>query len=360
MGCWNETDGLTQMPIEYGDPVRMFLLVENKHSFVRSGILYNSTDLWQPFGLPLRGIYDEYGGIVNIQQDIFSDLLLTSLKEKIIKLPNRMGEAFDPETLDWNTVINFLTDEGLRIGDPFAVDFLNTRLDEMLEEVKKLVPDLPDNGYSSERADLAKKQKKEVEKVEEVCTVYHMMIHEEIYTAVSRQAIPSERFGSLSEGNIAKEMRIAAKEFMKEIREDHKSFIKASKKEQEYLKFSQMMRNSDNLFARTANDLVGHGSHKYLKVYLDFIKQKIEAGASDNDPHIQELIDQMIDFAAFSQAMALMRKMWMPQCGKGGQDREFSLHKFLGEKIVSFSEKKIKQWEEEYGEDIEEDNAEKE
>ena len=51
--------------------------------------------------------------------------------------------------------------------------------------------------------------------------------------------------------------------------------------------------------------------------------------------------------------MSLLRKMWLPQSGKGGQDREYVLHKFLGETIASFSEKKIKKWDEEMGDDDE-------
>lgn len=159
MGCWNETCGVTQMPIEGGDPVRLFLLVESPRYRSEGGILYHSSDLWRPFGLPLKGTYDEYGRIENIQEDVLSDILLDALKEMVIEVPNRMGEVFKREKLDWQTVIDFLTDEGLKITDPFDVSRITKKLNQLLAEFKEKFPKLPDNGWSPERSELADEQK---------------------------------------------------------------------------------------------------------------------------------------------------------------------------------------------------------
>src|SRR5271170_5879286 len=130
MGCWNETCGISQMPIEGGDKVRMFLIVENEWAGEAVAHSY-STDLWKTLGLPLRGTYDEYGRIENIEEDDLSDLLLSSLKDIVVEVPNRMGEVFKHEKLDWTIAIDFLTDEGLRVTNPNHLSFIHKKMDEL-------------------------------------------------------------------------------------------------------------------------------------------------------------------------------------------------------------------------------------
>jgi hypothetical protein len=359
MGCWNETCGITQMPIEHGDKIRMFLIVDSKH-WNDSGVLHYSTDLWKPFGLSLKGTYDEYGRIENIEEDAISDLLLASIKKVIVEVPNRMGEIFKREELDWETVIEFLTDEGLKITDPHHMPFIDKRLNAILQSMKEKFPDLPDNGWSSERSDLADEQKKAVAEDSNIIRMYHVMVHEDIYQALINYKVPAVRFSSWTEGNLRAELELGAKQFVAEVRADIVDTSKLSKDEMMLHHLNKFMRKSEtqNRFVSAANHLNGnYGSGQYLSKYLDFIEERVAGGAADDDVVIKSLVDQFIDFVCFNQAMTLLRKMWSPQCGKGGQDREFVLHKFLGETIAAFSDKKMKAWDEEYGEhDIDEDN----
>lgn len=57
----------------------------------------------------------------------------------------------------------------------------------------------------------------------------------------------------------------------------------------------------------------------------------------------------------FSRAMSFMRKLWSPQTGKGGQDREYVMYRHLAEATLNLCDKKIKQWNEMMAEDEEED-----
>jgi hypothetical protein len=363
MGCWNETCGITQMPICAGDPVRMFLIVENKYGDTGPALSYNS-EIWKPFGLPIKGTYDEYGRIENIEEDALSDFLLETIKEMVIEVPNRMGDVFKREELTWETVIDFLTDEGLKVTNPFDVELIGKRLDAILAKVKELVPNLPDNGWSSERSDLAKQQKKEVEGIRSVSTMYHMMVHEDVYQALARKyKAPEERFSSWTNGNLRAKLEVDAKAYIVDARKQVEQTKGMS--DIDLVKFKWELRDlrgfSSNRFVSATNHLNGnYNSGEYLRKYLDFVEKRISEGASDDDPQIQELTNQFIDFCCFNQCMVLLRKQWEPQCGKGGQDREFVLHKFLGETIVAFSEKKIKEWDEEYGEDIEDADSEEE
>jgi hypothetical protein len=363
MGCWNETCGLTQMPICGGDPVRMFLIVENAYPRgSRDVCISYGTELWRPFGLPLKGTYDEYGRLENIEEDCMSNFLLESLREMVVEVPNRMGDVFKREELDWPTAIDFIADEGLRVTDPFDVANITKKLDKILAEVREKVPNLPDNGWSIERSDMAKEQKKVVEDDPRVVTMYHMMVHEDVYQAVLNYKVPAERFSSWTDGDIKETMRQGAKDYIAQVRQDLADMAKMS--EAEKAKFAFRLRLSremyNNRFVSITNHLDGsYGSGSYLRKYLDFVEKRITEGAADDDPQIQALTEQFVGFAAFSQTMTLMRKLWMPQTGKGGQDREYVMHKYMGQVIADFSEKKIKEWDEmmgEYDDDSEEED----
>lgn len=64
MGCWNETCGLTQTPIRYGDDVAVYILIPRNNT---RGATCNSDDFYSPFILPIYGKYNDYGSIEDIE-----------------------------------------------------------------------------------------------------------------------------------------------------------------------------------------------------------------------------------------------------------------------------------------------------
>ena len=71
MGCWNETDALTQLPILPGDPVK--LIVVTSHS----------DELTFPRCFPISGIYDDYGSIEKIEEDWATASFLAYCNQKM-------------------------------------------------------------------------------------------------------------------------------------------------------------------------------------------------------------------------------------------------------------------------------------
>ena len=65
MGCWNETDGLTQIPIHAGTRIKWIALLGDD----------------TPWMLPLTGDYDDYGCIEEIDEDWHSELMMSQAKE---------------------------------------------------------------------------------------------------------------------------------------------------------------------------------------------------------------------------------------------------------------------------------------
>jgi hypothetical protein len=60
MGSWNETCGLSNLPITYKTPCLLFLLVKREEDRNAGGFPYPSGS-WRPISLPLHGTYDDYG-----------------------------------------------------------------------------------------------------------------------------------------------------------------------------------------------------------------------------------------------------------------------------------------------------------
>lgn len=71
MGSYNQTCGLTQLPISSGQKVVAFILEKTYEMDHATGTSY-PTDLWAPFSLPLYGEYDDYGSLEGIDSDSFS------------------------------------------------------------------------------------------------------------------------------------------------------------------------------------------------------------------------------------------------------------------------------------------------
>lgn len=87
MGSWNETCGISRLPIEQDDDVKIVFLVRKKcfgegelaslfiSSAFKEGSLGYSTDEWVPILFPLSAKYNDYGTIKSIKKDLANNLL---------------------------------------------------------------------------------------------------------------------------------------------------------------------------------------------------------------------------------------------------------------------------------------------
>src|SRR5277367_2525150 len=83
MGCWNGTDALTQLAIGAGDPCRLVIILPYKYSDddLGGGYCY-STGMYEPFALPIKGKYDDYGGIDRIEEDLNTQFIVRWFEEQ--------------------------------------------------------------------------------------------------------------------------------------------------------------------------------------------------------------------------------------------------------------------------------------
>lgn len=84
MGCYDISCGVSNITIKSGDKAYMLLLIPNSIELDRSDKLHSKvllkptknfisndgpTGLYRPFCLPIKGVYDDYGGLENIKKD---------------------------------------------------------------------------------------------------------------------------------------------------------------------------------------------------------------------------------------------------------------------------------------------------
>jgi hypothetical protein len=110
MGSWNATCGVSQLPIQAGDTVKAFLLIQHEwnHELRGSGTVYN-TEYFRPWFFPVTASYNSYGSIENIKNDWNSQYMLKSfqrwLKDGKIKiLDNEECEINSPEIDEFKTL----------------------------------------------------------------------------------------------------------------------------------------------------------------------------------------------------------------------------------------------------------------
>lgn len=83
MGSFSYKCSLSGLPIEGGDPVRFLMVTQNP--FNDRCRCYH-TDLWFPRTYPLKGKYDDYGSVEDIEDGPAKDLWLETLKFDLIEL----------------------------------------------------------------------------------------------------------------------------------------------------------------------------------------------------------------------------------------------------------------------------------
>lgn len=82
MGSWLGTCGITQLPINYGDKIRAFVIVPGYHNILNEfrGFSYPDS-IWKPFGVGIKCQYQDYGSVFEIKKDLSSKLLEKAFDE---------------------------------------------------------------------------------------------------------------------------------------------------------------------------------------------------------------------------------------------------------------------------------------
>jgi hypothetical protein len=115
MGCWNGTDGLGGVPIEAGKKIKAVIIQNNSYHTDATGFC-DLNGYATPISFTLDGVYNDYGGIEDLNEKDRSAFLLRELIERelkdgtiIVGNPENTGNT-DSEitTLEGITLTNFI------------------------------------------------------------------------------------------------------------------------------------------------------------------------------------------------------------------------------------------------------------
>lgn len=97
MGCYNYTCGISNLPIRVDEDVYMIMLLPTGYTCY--GLQYNTDDNLEVFGFPIKGKYDDYGSIEEIECE---DFIFSFIKEQKYLIKDYKGNSkeYIPSTIE--------------------------------------------------------------------------------------------------------------------------------------------------------------------------------------------------------------------------------------------------------------------
>jgi len=298
MGCWNETCGVTQLPIKEGDKIRAFILVDNTYKGkVRGGGNYYPHDEWVPLGISIPGTYDDYGGIEGIVENETTQLMVELIKE---------GWVIEGE-------------DKSRYGIP---DTGELKLADILNGIER---------GAAKYSTMCRRDK----------TLGIVYVLEEVYQSMMN-------FNPIGIHFIKPEYQYKPGKDI--FNEDLKDWYEKALED-----FASLPPENDRtrIFFRmaTADIFSGHyRDNELCHVLRNKFVELIEAGTPFDDAKVQMWCESLWEMTHFQSMMQRARKFWHPQCGKGSQDQDLDIHKKLQEAVSCVIMKRESDDESDYGE----------
>lgn len=328
MGCWAGTCGISHLPINAGDKVRLFFMTMQDYGNEKEGAGFcYSNDVWYPRGLPISGEYDDYGGIENVTEDINSKILVDGIKQDWVnyKAKNEWEEDVNAKDLDIYKIVEETERDRAHIHDGQSeiehqrlVDSMNSLKDG---KRKKVDIDAPHPEDRKERL------------------FGFLMAHEDVYQAMIKfdPVDAHHEEGGFLYKKRSEILETDMREFYHDGMEAAKELKDLDLKMKKLLMFSGT-KNHWNSFSHSSM----HADPPFCKgvsYYWDFLKIKMEEGVPYKDPEVQVVVKGLIDFYKFTWAMSAARRAWMPQSGKGSQQNETDIHKILANATLKVARK---------------------
>lgn len=268
MGCWNETDALTQLPILSGDPVKLLVISstpdgDDELIFVRC--------------FPISGKYDDYGSIKDIKEDWATKAFLDYCNERF-------------KNKKWA----FAEEEKERVKI-FGVKYPFKTINDALKAIER------DFVVSKEWGD-------------STVPVFFVMVHDEIYAkAIEMGGNHADYRGSYLD-SLKKRIDTALNPPREHLLCGLQNFEPEAQARLLPCRLSMLL--SEQLFS-----VLGSLNGSYIKgVYGDSCFGGIE---KCSDASKEEYLDRLIELACLRYFMVVTRRKFYKPAGRGSQDSEF-------------------------------------
>lgn len=291
MGCWNGTCGITQTPIFNGDPVAVFLLIDNAIAapdeskgdyrlWDSHGHCYPN-QYWTPRSIQLYGTYNDYGWF-NFEEDWNSEFVLESFQKDLVEMALGMGD------------------------DEYS----------KLETIKEQISSFEGIGTLIHTGNL-------------FVTGHTLISNKKMNRAIGTFAVHRSVFDVIMNNDEDEWDRVMS---INKLKQDGKKYIKHIREyigSDNFTKYRFELYNApqknlfNNLFDRTGENQWTSITGAHV-LYKEKIQDMILANASDNDFDL--IIEELSKYYIFHCSMMALRKTWMPQCGLGSQSENLELH----------------------------------
>lgn len=304
MGSWNATCQISQLPILSGEPVRVLFLQRNPWSMDPPGDLclggmnYHSkercysTDYWVPRNIPLRAVYDDYGGVEDVEPGVSLDTLWEQFQHDLIPIPEGENEYHQPSSfvgMDWEHMWWVAIEGRLRVNARVG----SISIDSIDVETGKIV-----TSHESPRA-------------VPVCAV---LVREDVWKMVT--GIVLTDWNTSSVDTVLQEILEKARS----IRETLEKTLSAPKYEPGDYRNSFEFLN-DILFHSMTEELFQMGSFRNRGLSFAF-KRLVQKEVPESDPAWRALAE----IIHVNEVMGRpLRKTWGPQSGAGSQSQDFDV-----------------------------------
>lgn len=153
MGSFSYTCCVSDLPIEYGDKVRFFTLVENPyhHGKEEAAMCCYVYDKWAPRTFPLRAVYNDYGSVEKVQEGPQRDIWFEGLRTDLVSRGTGANTCHDVPTrkdMDLQTFLDAILEGRILVHDQDRIDSLKRarKMEKKMEEFtgKPSKPKLPD------------------------------------------------------------------------------------------------------------------------------------------------------------------------------------------------------------------------
>lgn len=304
MGCWNETCGITQLPIFNGNPVRLFFLnyvgnSEENHA----GHCYPN-DIWSPQFLPIAANYNDYGGVEEVVENSLTQFVISRVREDLVS--SRLSGGADCN-------LNRKSDD---------LDLLDFGIEDLVEQIHN--ERLWTRGTSRD------------------LPVGWMMVHEWVYQQLTQQLVDSRR-GSITVNDVVSQ----GQEFY-HLLSAHMHTPLARQLGMSYNRWYLEDSSRNNIFGQLAGGmgLDHYGQLHGISEYLNLMAAYVEQDLTVDSPQVSELVQALAEFFCFRCHMTTLRKHWMPQSGKGSQQCDLDPYRKLMQGALEWITLQEKEWEE--------------
>ena len=298
---WNETDMITQLPIHEGDKVRLLILGNRQPNvFSETDINYgkieisgsgttNIHELWSPILPPIHGTYADYSGIDKIKSGIEKDMLFSFLKKTFI--------FSDLEEID-------------RVED-YNKNAKTQTLQVYLRSIER--------GYGCWSQSLIGTK-----------VLGHAMILEDIYQDIMKYN-PIVMHSDWSDKKNPIHLYMPWHESIQiRINNWYNKTFNASEKMENAKTEEEKVSALTELFMISDSDRVFDDHRSLCAVsFSDILTKKIKERTPITDKNVQNIIKAFKEILLLDGFMAVTRKFYTPQTGKGSQDSELEPYQLL-------------------------------